>query len=296
MTAEQRRVVGTACPAQPLPGSFGVRQRIDGGKGFRLQDEQRGRGIEIVEDRGELAAVHGRGEMQVQAGRLGGARIAQCTGSHVWPEIRAADTDIDDGVDGPARITRPLSGVDALDECFHARQGGLNFRDDIDTVQLQARTRRQAQCAVQRGAVFRGIDGFTGKQALDPAFEFAFAREAEQQIDGAAIDALLGKIEQQAFVTPTEFSESVRLGEQLGKMPLADGPGMGLQIAPGLQLGPRHGFSTSDYAGTRPTRVRSRDAPVPSGRWLRDNRACCRNRRCVRTCCWPALSSRRSAH
>ena len=66
--APVERLVGRAAGlAQPLQRGIRIRQRIDGGKGFRRYDEQGGRRVEGIEPVGDLAAVHRRNEIDTPA-------------------------------------------------------------------------------------------------------------------------------------------------------------------------------------------------------------------------------------
>ena len=152
-----------------------------------------------------------------------GTAIAQGAGDHQRAQVRAADTEVDHVGDRLAGGAAPLAAVEGVDHLGQVLEALVDGRHDILAVHLEAGGARQTQRGVQRRTVFGAIDMFTGQQALDALLDTGFARQIQQQLQGLALEALLGEIQTQPRGRAREGRHSVTplrriLGEQVLQM------------------------------------------------------------------------------
>ena len=83
---------------------------------------------------------------------LGAAVRAQRVVGHRGAEVAAADADVHDRADAPARVPRPLARPHPIGERAHSVEDTVHLGDDVDTVDRQA-TRPVASAARRAGPV-----------------------------------------------------------------------------------------------------------------------------------------------
>ena len=138
----------------------------------------------------------------------------QCARRHRGAQVRAADTDVDDGGEFFAGIAGSRAGAHAVGEFAHAGKRRLDLRQHIDAVHQQCTV--VAQCGVKCRPLFTRVDPVAPEQALHLIADAALARERGQQAHGLGVDEVLGIVEQDAAVVQRKFLEPLCIsGEHL---------------------------------------------------------------------------------
>ena len=213
MTAHQRPLLVGEGPLQPGTGGFRVGQGVQGGEGFRRHHHQCGGRVEVTEQRRDLAAVHGRHEMERGPAAVLRAEIPQRVGRHQRSQVRAAHAHVDHIGDRVAVAAAPLAAQNLVDDLAHARQLVVHLRGGGGLF---------AQAPVQRRARFGPVHVAALEQGADPALQVAGPGQFPQQIQGLGGQALLAVVHQQAAAFPAERLETPGVvGEQVRQMPVA---------------------------------------------------------------------------
>src|SRR4029434_735280 len=77
---------------------------------------------------------------------------------HHWPEVGAANADVDHVADALARVALPGAAPDAIAEGYHLVEHGVHLGHHVLTVDDDRGAARRAQGHVQDSAVFRDVD------------------------------------------------------------------------------------------------------------------------------------------
>jgi hypothetical protein len=107
----------------------------------------------------------------------------------------AADADVDDGLDGPARGALPLLRADPAGEGAHLVEHGVHVCHDVLAVDHQPRPAGHAQRDVQHGAVLADVDVLAAEHGRDPLAQPGPLGQGQQQVDRLARGAVLGVVE-----------------------------------------------------------------------------------------------------
>src|SRR5215467_10570216 len=86
---------------------------------------------------------------------------------HHWPEVGAANTDVDHVAYALASMALPDAIADAIAEVHHLVEHSVHLRHHILAVDDDRCTSRCAQGHVQDGAVFRDVDLVTPEHGVD---------------------------------------------------------------------------------------------------------------------------------
>ena len=92
---------------------------------------------------------------------------------HHRAQIRAADADVDDGLDALTGRAGPLAAAQPVGEVAHPVQHLVHVGDDVLAVDGQLGAARQPQRGVQHGAVLRGVDVHAGEHRVAVLLEAA---------------------------------------------------------------------------------------------------------------------------
>ena len=155
---------------EPGFGAGGVGERLLRGEGFRRDHEQRRRRIERRKRAREVLGIDVGDERDVDALRLGtGAasrtrRLRQRGADEKRAEIRAADAEIDDGADGPARRADAQAAANLRRQRAHSRLRRADLGDDVAAVHDERRIARLPQRRVERGPALRLVDFLAGEE------------------------------------------------------------------------------------------------------------------------------------
>ena len=92
--------------------------------------------------------------------------VAQRVVHHHRAQVRAADADVDDGLDALAGRAGPFAAAQPVGEVAHPVQHLVHIVDDVLSVDGQLLAARQPQRDVQHGAVLRGVDVHAGEHRV----------------------------------------------------------------------------------------------------------------------------------
>ena len=139
------------CVGQPAARCGRVGQRLQRGERLRRDDEKRCGGVESIELGHQVGGVDVGDEPRRDA-RVG--VVAQRVVDHHRAQVRAADADVDDGLDALAGRARPLAAAQPVGEVAHLVQHRVHILDDVLAVddQLGAARAAAARCAAPRGS------------------------------------------------------------------------------------------------------------------------------------------------
>ena len=175
------------------PAACGIRigHRFECCERLRANDEQRLFRIEFAGQVGKLGPVDVRHAVEAHALFPVGP---QCAARHHRPQVRSADTNIDDVGQLLAGAAGDLARVHAVDEFLHP---GKHFPDLANAGRLQRhgvgdfRTQRN----VQHRAVFRLVDTLTGEHRSNCMRYVGISRQAREQLTCRCVDMVLGVVE-----------------------------------------------------------------------------------------------------
>ena len=150
---------------------MGVGHRLQRREGFRRDDEQRLRRIEVVDGLREVGAIDVRHEAERH-----GAVAVMLEGlvGHHRPEVGAADADVDDVADALAGVALPGAAADAVAEVRHLVEHGVDLGHHVLAVDDDRCAARRAQGHVQDGAVFRDVDLVAPEHGVDARAQAGF--------------------------------------------------------------------------------------------------------------------------
>src|SRR5688572_9361813 len=97
--------------------------------------------------------------------------------SHDRPEIRSADSDVDDVANALSGVAFPFSAAEAIGKISHPVEHRMHFRHYVLAVNNDGCSYRRAQRDVQYRAVFRNVDLIAAKHRIDTAAQSGFIRK-----------------------------------------------------------------------------------------------------------------------
>ena len=180
----------------PAPRRLGIGHRLDGGEGFRGDDEQRRLRVQGLQRVGDMRAVDIGDVMQPRAVMIGRQRQRR----HGRAEIGAADADIDHVGD--------LAGPHALGKFRHGGQHVVHVRHHIPARDHDGRVRLVAQRRMQHGAVLGDVDDLAREHRV-ALLATSAAWPSQQQLHGLARHRTFGTIQQQIILRRRKFSKPV---------------------------------------------------------------------------------------
>ncbi len=143
---------------------MGVGHGLQCGEGFRGDDEQCLRRIEIAHGFREIGAIHIRYEVE---GHVALAVIPERLVSHDRTEIGAPDADVDDVANPLASVAFPLPAPHPLAEGRHLVQHGVHRRDHILAVDNNLFSLGRTQGHVQHRPLLGDIDLVSPEHGID---------------------------------------------------------------------------------------------------------------------------------
>ena len=153
----------------------------------------------------------------------------QCLCRHAWPEIGAANAEIDHVGDAFAGVATPAAAVDTLAKICHACEAGLDVGGGLCA---------STQGGVADGALLGVVDGLTGAHAFQPLAPVAGGGEIAQEGECFRRQPLFGEIKQPVAVAQGEGGKTLRVaGKQFSQVNRGHGRGMGLERLPGGEMG-----------------------------------------------------------
>ena len=110
---------------------------------------------------------------------------------HHRSKIGPADADVDDVANPLAGVSFPLAAANAITKCGHLVQHGVDFRNDVLTIDHHARVCGRAKGGVQYRAIFGQVNLFSGKHRVDPPAKVPRLCQLNQQRDRFSRDSIL---------------------------------------------------------------------------------------------------------
>lgn len=132
-------------------------------------------------------------------------------------QVRATDTDVDDGVDLLAGVTLPLAAADLLGELLHVLQHGVDILDDALAIDLHGLVGDIAESNVVDGTVLGEVDGLALEHGITQLLDIGLLGQLDQERQGLLGQEVLGEIEEDVRVVdsvgegPAEPLEALRV-------------------------------------------------------------------------------------
>ena len=114
---------------------------------------------------------------------------------HDGPEVRAADANVDDILNGFAGVTTPLATTHLIGEGRHALEHVVHLRHDVDAVDVERAILGHAQGDVKHGAIFRDVDVLTREHGVTALFNLEIAYQLSEERQRLVGNEVLRKIE-----------------------------------------------------------------------------------------------------
>ena len=179
---------------EPAPRGGGVGQRLQRGERLGCDDEKRCGGVESVECGHQVGGVDVGDEPRRDA--CVGV-VAQRVVHHHRAQVRAADADVDDGLDPLTGCPGPFAAAQPVGEVAHPVQHLVHIGDDVLAVDGQLLAARQPQRDVQHGAVLRGVDVHAGEHRVAALLQSGGAGQVDEQLERLAGDPVLAVVDVQ---------------------------------------------------------------------------------------------------
>ena len=226
---------------QPGAHSFCVCTGLKGGKCFRHDDNQRLCRRQLREYVVYMMAVDVCDVVIIDAT---GPEQGECLRGHSWPQIRAADTNVDDVFDGLAGGTFPFAasygvchGTHAI-ECFPDLAGCVVVRG----VSVP-------QQGVERCPVFAHVDAFTTQHLVTRTYKTCLACQFVKQGQGPGDHEVTGIIQGKSGSPECHKPGSRRVLEQMSHLQFCNFRLVLVQVAPGIEFGGVHRVQIIPGAG-----------------------------------------------
>ena len=191
MLGDRLFVAAETCE-RPVARGVRVGHRLQRREGFRRDDEERFRRVEIADGLREVGAVD-VGDEAERHGAL--AVMLQRLVGHHRPEVGAADADVDDVANALAGVALPRAAADAVGEVGHLVEHGVDLRHHVLAVDDDGCSSRRAQGHVQDGPVFRDVDLLAPEHGVDALAQAGFLGQLQEQLERFVGDAVLRVVE-----------------------------------------------------------------------------------------------------
>lgn len=176
---------------EPLPRRGGVGDRLLGRERLGRDDEQRRLRVAQADGLCQVGSVDVGHEVGRQVAL--GVRLERFR-DHDGPQVGSADADVDDRVDGLARVALPLSAPHGLGELLDVGEDLLHL---VRALLLDAEAVVQVpQRDVQHGSILRGVDVLAREHVVAGALDAGFLDEVEQSGENLVVDQVFGVVEQ----------------------------------------------------------------------------------------------------
>ena len=176
----------------PAACRVGVGEGFLRGEGLGGDDKQGGLRIEIREVGRHIGGVDVGDEARLNiAGEVG----AQCLVGHGRAEVRAANTDIDDGLNLLTGVAGPGAVVQGGDEAFHAVEHFLDIGVHVLAIDGERGARRSTQCGMEDGAVLGGVEVLARKHLVAGRLDARRVGHVEERVTHSVVDEVLRQID-----------------------------------------------------------------------------------------------------
>jgi hypothetical protein len=177
---------------EPPLGGVGVGDGLCGGEGLAGNKEEGGLRVTSLESLGHVGAVDVGDKVELHA--LLAVRL-EGLGDHDGAKVRSTNTNVDNGVDGLAGVTLPLTRANLLGELLHVVQHAVDLLDYALAVDLHGLVGGVAQGHVVDGASLCEVDLLALEHVIAELLDLCLLGELDQQLEGLLGDEVLGEIE-----------------------------------------------------------------------------------------------------
>lgn len=154
---------------EPVSGTLGVGDRLLSGEGLASNDEERCLRVAKLQGLGEVSSVYIGDEVGCKV-PLGVS--LESLSNHDGTQIGTADADVDDGVDGPSRVSLPSpvpNGVcELLDVLEHGRNLTGTLLADLELVKV-------TESYMKDGTILGGVDMLSREHLVPVGLDLSLA-------------------------------------------------------------------------------------------------------------------------
>lgn len=136
-----------------------------------------------------------------------------CATGHL--QVRATNTDVDDGVDLLAGVTLPFTAPHLLRELLHVLQNGVYTLDDTLAIDLHGLVGDIAERGVVDGTVLGEVDVLTLEHIIAQLFQVGFLGQLDKQSKGLFGKEVFGEVEKDVRVVDVVVESATELLEAL---------------------------------------------------------------------------------
>ncbi len=179
---------------QPLPRRARVGQRLDRGEGLRRDDEEGLGRVQSLDGVRDVRAVDVGDEAHRQPGV---GHVAQRAVGHGRAEVGSADADVDHVADPLAGGPGPGARAHSRGQVVHPVQDLVDIGHHVVPIHLDHGVARGPQGDVQHRAALGDVDAVAAEHRLGTAGHAGPLRHRGQQLQGVAVDTVLGVVEVQ---------------------------------------------------------------------------------------------------
>ena len=221
-------------------GGFGVRHGFKSREGLGSDDEERFFDVHLLEGLGHVGAVDVGDKVNFRRCLAGNGLVGiglQSFGHHHRAQVGAADTDVHHVLDGLAGVALPLAATDQVGKVFHVLEHGANFGHHVLAVDANRVFALVAECGVEHGALFGGVNLFAGEVLLAHVFEVRGLEQVLELSHGLVGDDVLGVVQEESAGFQAELLGTGRvLREEFLHVPSLGDFGVGLEGLPFLRI------------------------------------------------------------
>jgi hypothetical protein len=192
----------------------GVGDGLGGGEGLAGNEEQSGLRVASLEGLGHVGAVDVGDEVELHALLAVGL---ESLGDHDGSEVRAANADVDNGVDLLAGVALPLARADLVGELLHVLQNAVDLLDHALAVNLHGLVGGVAQSHVVDGAALCEVDLLALEHVVAKLLDLCLLSKLDEEGESLLGDEVLGEIEDNVVAVGlvaedmAEFVEALRV-------------------------------------------------------------------------------------
>lgn len=198
---------------EPPLGGVGVGDSLCGGEGLAGNKEEGGLRVTSPESLGHVGAIDVGNEVELHA--LLAVRL-EGLGDHDRAKVRSTNANVDNGVDGLASVTLPLTRADLLGELLHVIQHAVDLLDYALAVDLHGLVGGVAQSHVVDSASLCEVDLLALEHVIAELLNLCLLGKLDKQGEGLFGDEVLGEIEEDIVAISLVLEGVAELAEALG--------------------------------------------------------------------------------
>jgi hypothetical protein len=198
---------------EPPLGGVGVGDGFCGGEGLAGNKEESGLRVTSLESLSHVGAVDVGNKVELHA--LLAVRL-EGLGDHDRAKVRSTNANVDNGVDGLASVTLPLTRANLLGELLHVVQHAVDLLDYALAIDLHGLVGSVAQGHVVDSASLCEVDLLALEHVIAELLNLCLLGELDQQLKSLLGDEVLGEIEKDIVAIGLVLEGVAELVEALG--------------------------------------------------------------------------------